>query len=44
VFWNETGATTGISSSLNAGKTILVSLYNPGAMGNYIVKLKVPPK
>ena len=44
VFWNKTGATTGLSSSLNAGKTVLVSLYNPGTKGLHIVKLKVPPK
>ena len=44
IFWNETGVTTGLSSSLNAGKTVLVSLYNPGTKGFHIIKLKVPSK
>jgi len=29
---------------LNSGKTVLVSLYNPGAAETQIIKLKVPPK
>jgi hypothetical protein len=44
LFWNETGAVTGLSTRLNAGKTVLVSFYNPGAKGTYPIKLKVPPK
>jgi hypothetical protein len=44
LFWNETGATTGLSTRLLAGKSVLVSLYNPGPKGTYTVKLKVPPK
>lgn len=42
LFWNETGAQTGLSGLLKAGKSVLVSLYNPGSLGSYIVRLKVP--
>ena len=42
LFWNETGSQTGVSTQLSAGKTVLVSLYNPGSKGSYIVRLKVP--
>lgn len=44
VFWNETGVLTGVSSKLLSGKTVLVSLYNPGARGMYPIRLKVPAK
>lgn len=44
LFWNETGAVTGLSAKLTAGKTVLVSLYNPGAKGTYTIRLKVPNK
>jgi hypothetical protein len=44
LFWNETGSVTGLSTRLNAGKTVLVSLYNPGAKGTYPIRLKVPAK
>lgn len=44
IFWNETGAATGLSDKLQAGKTVLVGLYNPGAAGDYIIKLKAFPK
>lgn len=44
LFWNETGSVTGLSAKLTAGKTVLVSLYNPGAKGTYTIRLKVPNK
>lgn len=44
LFWNQTGSVTGLSARLNAGKTVLVSFYNPGAKGSYPIKLKVPAK
>jgi hypothetical protein len=44
LFWNETGTVTGLTQSLNAGKTVLVSFYNPGSKGTYPVRLRVPPK
>lgn len=44
LFWNETGATTGISSKLSSGKTVLVNFYNPGSKGTYQIRLKVPSK
>ena len=44
LFWNETGAVTGLNAKLTAGKTALVSLYNPGAKGTYTIRLKVPNK
>ena len=44
LFWNETGAVTGLSAKLTAGKTVLVNLYNPGAKGTYTIRLKVPNK
>lgn len=31
IFWNETGEITGLSKQLSQGKTVLVSLYNPGS-------------
>lgn len=43
VFWNETGDVTGLSNKLNEGKTVLVSLYNPGSQGTYPIRLRVPP-
>ena len=42
LFWNETGAQTGMSTKLSAGKTVIVALYNPGAKGTYPIKLRVP--
>ena len=44
MFWNETGAQTGLSEKLKAGKTVLISFYNPGAAGSYIIRLKAYPK
>lgn len=41
LFWNETGAVTGLSTALKAGKSVLVSLYNPGSKFDYIVRLKI---
>ena len=42
MFWNETSTETGIAASLNANKTVLVSLYNPGQAASRQVKLIVP--
>lgn len=41
LIWNETGVQTGLSTQLKAGKTVLVSLYNPSSKGSYIIRLKV---
>jgi hypothetical protein len=43
LFWNETGAATGLSQKLMDGKNVLVSLYNPGSKGTYPIKLRVAP-
>lgn len=42
LFWNETGDQTGISAQLKAGKSILISFYNPSSGGLYNLRLKVP--
>jgi type IV secretory pathway TrbF-like protein len=41
LIWNETGVQTGLSTQLKAGKSVLVSLYNPSSKGSYIIRLKV---
>jgi hypothetical protein len=35
---------TGLSNNLKAGKTVLISFYNPGAAGSYTIRLKICPK
>lgn len=44
MFWNETANATGVANSIQNGKTVLVSLYNPGAAATRQVKIHVPPK
>jgi hypothetical protein len=44
LFWNETGAQTGLSKRLTEGQKVLVSLNNPGAKGTYHIRLRVPNK
>jgi hypothetical protein len=39
--WNGTQNDWGIAQALNANKSVLVSLYNPGSNGTYTVRLKV---
>ena len=42
LFWNETGSASGLSKRLSDGKNVIVSLYNPGGKGTYLIRLRVP--
>ena len=44
VFWNETGAISGLSQKINSGQKILISFYNPSAKNSYPIRLRVPNK
>ena len=42
VFWNESAAETGVNR-IQEGRTVLVSLYNPGPKGIYPVRIRTIP-
>lgn len=42
--WNETSVEWGVSAVLDANKTVLLNMYNPGSKGTYEVKIKIDEK